>query len=126
MIDTSIANKTIIATKCPLSVNCSGEKHPSTNSTIPIKENKNPSETANASFILTIPKRQSSIVVMIITALVKHTLKSEYLVSISPHITLSANSITPIMTVKFFIIITFEEEEGALEEDKLPRGMARI
>lgn len=126
MIDTSIANKTIIVTKCPLSVNCSGDKHPNTNSTIPIKENRNPSEIANASFIFTDCKIQSSIVVMIITALVKHTLKSVYPVRISPHITLSINSTTPIITVKFFILITFDEEEVASEEDKLPREMAPI
>lgn len=126
MIDTSIANKTIIVTRCPLSANCSGDKHPNTNSTIPIKENRNPSETANESFIFTDCKIQSSIVVMIITTLVKHTLKSVYPVRISPHITLIINSITPIMTVKFFIIITFEEKEVASEEDKLPREMALI
>lgn len=126
MIDISIANKTIIVTRYPLSANCSGDKHPNTNSTIPIKENRNPSEIANASFIFTDCKIQSSIVVMIITELVKHTLKSVYPVRISPHITLIVNSITPIMTVKFFIIITFEEKEVASEEDKLPREMALI
>ena len=112
MSNIEISNTTITnaAIKHPLSVKVSGEQQPMTNSTIPRNANKKLNEMANAFLSLTILRRYIKIVVTIIDALVKQTLKGVYAVKINPNTTLSTSIRNAIIKITLFIGFTFEVE----------------